>query len=176
VSPISATSQPRPARVLLVEDSAEYRTMLRALLSRHEDLSVVGEAADGQEALGVVQRVAPDVVVTDLQMPGTGGLELTRLLRASRPDLPIVMLTGFPGPDVMDEAFSAGVSAFLEKATGAVQLPALLRDVLASVERGEVARRGGTSCDGTSRDGTGRDGTGRDGAGPRRGQPAATRR
>jgi two-component system, NarL family, response regulator DesR len=158
VPPISASRHPRPARILLVEDSAGFRTMLRALLARHEDLSVVGEAADGDEALAAVARTAPDVVVTDLQMPGTDGIELTRLLRASRPDLPVVMLTGFPGPDVMDEAFSAGVSAFLEKATGVAQLPGLLRDVLASVDRIEVARdatRGGEAVGGVRVSGPG---------------------
>jgi CheY-like chemotaxis protein len=175
VSPISAASQPRPARVLLVEDSAAYRTMLRMLLTRHGDLAVVAEAGDGAEALAVAQRTALDVVVTDLQMPGTDGLELTRLLRASRPDLPIVMLTGFPGPEVMDEAFSAGVSAFLEKATGAAQLPGLLRDVLASAERGEVARRDADRRDAPRRDGADRDGPGRDGTDRRLDRPAARR-
>jgi two-component system, NarL family, response regulator DesR len=138
VPPTPATSSQRPAKVLLVEDSAEFRTMLRALLSRHEDLTVVAEAGDGEAGLAAARHHAPDVVVTDLQMPGVDGLELTRLLQASQPSLPIVMLTGFPGPDVMDEAFSAGVTAFLEKATGTMQLPDLLRDVLASAHRVEV--------------------------------------
>lgn len=136
--PISTPSSKRPARVLLVEDSAEFRIMLRAMLSRHEDLTVVAEAGDGAAGLTAAQQHAPDVVVTDLQMPGTDGLELTRLLRAWQPDLPIVMLTGFPGPNIMDDAFSAGVSAFLEKASGTMQLPELLRDVLAAAERDEV--------------------------------------
>jgi DNA-binding NarL/FixJ family response regulator len=120
-----------PHRIVLVDDSIEFRGMLRTLLGCHADLHVVGEAADGLAAVTTVAQHAPDVVVTDLQMPGLDGIALTRSLRLSHPGLPVVMLTGFPGPDAMDEAFSAGVTAFLDKRTGVAQLADLLRDVLA---------------------------------------------
>lgn len=69
-------------------------------------------------------------MVTDLQMPGVDGLELTRLLRASHAEVPVVMLTAFPGPEIIGQAFDAGVSAFLEKTAGVTQLADILQSVL----------------------------------------------
>lgn len=116
---------------MLVDDEPRFRTLLRTLFGRTEEFAVVGEADDGDAAISVVQQHTPDVVVTDLQMPASDGLELTRSLRATHPDLPIVMLTGFPGPDAMLAAFTAGVTAFLDKGE-ALELPTLLRDLLTS--------------------------------------------
>lgn len=144
---IAPSSARRPARVLLVEDAPEFRAILRTILGQHPDLSVVAEADDGVAGLAAARQLAPDVVVTDLQMPKMDGLELTRQLRAWQPDLPIVMLTAFPGPAIMDDAFCAGVNAFLEKSSGTHELPALLRDVLASA--GFVPPAPGTHAPGT---------------------------
>jgi two-component system, NarL family, response regulator DesR len=137
------SSAPVPRRVVIVDDAPEFRALLRAVLAREADLTVVAVAADGEEGLTAVHGHAPDVVVTDLQMPGMDGLEFTRVLRRLRPDLPIVMVTGFPGPEAMDAAFDAGVTAFLEKATGVERLAALVRDVLAGddlIDVSDVAR------------------------------------
>lgn len=129
--PIPPVPSGRPGRVVIVDDAPEYRTLLRTVLSQEEDLTVVAVAADGEEGLMAVHGHTPDVVVTDLQMPGMDGLEFTRVLRQVRPDLPIVMVTGYPGPEAMDAAFDAGVTAFLEKSTGVERLAGLVRDVLA---------------------------------------------
>lgn len=126
-------------RVVIVDDAPEYRTLLRAVLSGEDDLTVVAVAADGEEGLTAVHGHSPDVVVTDLQMPGMDGLELTRVLRQVRPDLPVIMVTGYPGPEAMDAAFEAGVSAFLEKSSGVERLASLVRDVLAGDELVDVA-------------------------------------
>jgi two-component system, NarL family, response regulator DesR len=130
----------RVGRVVIIDDAPEYRLLLRTVLSREDDLSVVAVAADGEEGLMAVHGHDPDVVVTDLQMPGLDGLELTRVLRRTHPDLPIVMVTGFPGPEAMDAAFDAGVTAFLEKSTGVERLAGLVRDVLAGEAIVDVTR------------------------------------
>lgn len=125
------TSQHRHRfRAVLVEDSPGFRTVLHALLRARCDVTVVAEASDGAQGLARVREHAPDVVITDFQMPITDGIEMTRTLRGERPDVPVIMLTGFPGPELMAQAFEAGVTAFLDKGSAVDQLPALLREVL----------------------------------------------
>jgi two-component system, NarL family, response regulator DesR len=118
-----------PARLVVVDDAVEFRQLLRALFAAHEDLTVVGEAGNGPAAVAEVERHEPDLVVTDLQMPGGDGLELARTLRDTRPDLPIVMVTAVPGPEAEEAAIEAGVTAFVHK-VAASTLPDLVRRAL----------------------------------------------
>jgi two-component system, NarL family, response regulator DesR len=118
-----------PARLVVVDDAVEFRQLLRALFAAHEDLMVVAEAGSGPAAVAEVERHEPDLVVTDLQMPGGDGLELARTLRDTRPDLPIVMVTAVPGPEAEEAALAAGVTAFVDK-VAASTLPDLVRRTL----------------------------------------------
>lgn len=120
------------ARLVVVDDSTEYRTLLSLVLGGHPRFEVVAQAADGAEGLAAVADLAPDVVVTDLQMPKVDGMELTRALRRTHADLPVVMVTGVPGDEVAARAYRAGVTAFLPK-TGS---PDRLLDVLTAVVAG----------------------------------------
>jgi two-component system, NarL family, response regulator DesR len=133
-----------PARLVVVDDAVEFRLLLRVLFRQHDDLMVVAEAADGPAGVIEVERHEPDLVVTDLQMPGGDGLELTRTLRSSRPDLPIVMLTAVPGRAVEDDARAAGVTAFLDK-VAATTLPDLVRRTLRCTGRLTVSDGAGGS-------------------------------
>jgi DNA-binding NarL/FixJ family response regulator len=108
----------RMIRVLLVDDDALVRAGLRMMLASAADIEIVGEAADGGEVVGLVERYAPDLVLMDIRMPTVDGLEATRLLRArphGRPE--IVMLTTFTTDDYVLRALQAGAAGFLVKHT-----------------------------------------------------------
>jgi response regulator NasT len=100
-------------RVLLVDDEAIIRMGMRAML---EDLGyqIVGEAADGQEAIEKVAALDPDVVIMDIKMPGMDGLEATRRIMATHP-VPIIVLTAYNQRSLVEEAADAGVLAYLMK-------------------------------------------------------------
>ena len=100
-------------RVLLVDDEALIRMGMRVML---QDLGyeVVGEAADGQEAIEKVAALDPDVVIMDIKMPGMDGLEATRRIMAAHP-APIIVLTAYHQRGLVEEAARAGVLAYLMK-------------------------------------------------------------
>lgn len=87
--------------VLVVDDQQLLRRGLRLLLGTEPGLEVVGEAADGREALAMVERFRPDVVLTDARMPGMDGLELVRALAALDPPVTAVVLTTFDDEDIV---------------------------------------------------------------------------
>jgi DNA-binding NarL/FixJ family response regulator len=102
-------------RVLLVDDHAMVRRGLRDFLGMFEDIEVVGEASDGQEALEATALLRPDVVVMDLNLPRLDGVEATRELRATRPEVEVVALTGFVEESRVMAAIEAGAAGFLLK-------------------------------------------------------------
>ena len=108
-------------RVLLVDDHAMVRSGFAMVLSVEDDVEVVGEAADGQQALEMARATRPDVVLMDVQMPRMDGLEATRHLVAE--DLGhVVIVTTFDRDDYLFEALQAGASGFLLKNAGPEQL------------------------------------------------------
>ncbi len=130
-------------RVLLVDDHPVFRHGLRALLEAVEDVEVVGEGAGGEEALGLVDQAAPDVVVMDLNMPGMSGVEATRRILEQAPDLGVLVLTMFEDDESVFAAMRAGARGYLVKGADS---PEVVRAITA-VARGEaifgpsVARR-----------------------------------
>jgi len=106
-------------RVLLADDQALVRAGFRALLDAQGDIEVVGEANDGEEAIRLAAQLVPDVVLMDIRMPGTDGLEATRrILRDARLDrVRIVILTTFDVDEYVFEALRVGASGFLVKDT-----------------------------------------------------------
>jgi DNA-binding NarL/FixJ family response regulator len=117
--------------VLVADDQALVRDGFRAIIDREPDLAVVGEAADGVEALELAARLCPQVVLMDIRMPRIDGLEATRqLLR--RPDPPrVLVLTTFDRNDWVYEALKAGASGFLLKDVRSSQLTDAIRTVAA---------------------------------------------
>lgn len=116
-------------RVVLVDDQALFRAGVRMLVSSQPDMDVVGEAGDGQEALEVVARTHPDVVLMDIRMPVMDGLTATAQLLA-RPDAPrIVMLTTFDLDEAAARAIQRGASGFLLKDADPEFLLAAIRTV-----------------------------------------------
>jgi DNA-binding NarL/FixJ family response regulator len=120
-------------RVLLVDDQALVRAGFRALLDAQEDIEVVGEADDGEEAVRLARDQTPDVVLMDIRMPGMDGLEATRIIVAD-PELNavrIVILTTFDLDEYVFEALRVGASGFLVKNTEPAELVHAVRAVAA---------------------------------------------
>lgn len=119
-------------RVLLVDDQAMVRSGLRMILESERDLEVVGEAGDGQEALIEARRLAPDVVLMDVRMPGVDGLEGTRrIMTQLSPPPRVLVLTTFDLDEYVYGALQAGASGFLLKDAPADELVAAVRVVAA---------------------------------------------
>jgi DNA-binding NarL/FixJ family response regulator len=118
-------------KVLLADDQALLRAGFRALLDAQSDITVVGEAIDGADAVRQAQRDRPDVVLMDIRMPGTDGLEATRriALDPELADVRIIILTTFDLDEYVFEAIRAGASGFLVKDTEPVELLRAVRAV-----------------------------------------------
>lgn len=95
------------------------------ILQAEPDLTVVGEAADGRAAIAVVNQVNPDVVLTDVRMPGMGGIEATRRLRCRWPDLRVIVLSVYA--DEVERALAAGAERFLLKGSPAAEIVGAIR-------------------------------------------------
>ncbi|MEV4702209.1 response regulator transcription factor [Actinoplanes sp. NPDC049316] len=102
-------------RVLLVDDQPLIRAGLRMLCEAEADLAVVGEAADGRDAIELAARLTPDVIVMDLRMPGVDGITATRRVLAARPATRVLVLTTFGDDDHLYPALTAGACGFLLK-------------------------------------------------------------
>lgn len=121
----------RPVRVVVVDDHAIVRDGLAALLSALDGIEVVGTAADGRAALHVVADVRPDVVVMDIQMPQLDGIEATRFITGTHPDVRVVMLTMNEDDDTVFSAIRAGASGYLLKGSGAEEVLRAVRSAAA---------------------------------------------
>jgi DNA-binding NarL/FixJ family response regulator len=102
-------------RVVLADDQPLVRTGLRMILSAVDDIEVVGEAADGAEAISACAELSPDVVLMDVRMPNVDGIDATRAVTATDPPPRVLVLTTFDLDDVVYEALRAGASGFLLK-------------------------------------------------------------
>jgi DNA-binding NarL/FixJ family response regulator len=115
--------------VLIADDQALMRAGFRMILEAEPDLEVVGEAANGHEAVAEAGRLRPDVVLMDVRMPEMDGIEATRRLLNGNDDTKVVMLTTFDMDEYVYEAFRAGASGFLVKDVPPEQLVAGIRSV-----------------------------------------------
>lgn len=116
-------------RVLLAEDQALVLGALAALLDTEPDIEVVGRAAHGSEALRLARELDPDLVVTDIEMPGMTGLELAQALREAGHRARVVIVTTFARPGYLRRALEAGAAGYLLKDARAEELAEALRTV-----------------------------------------------
>jgi DNA-binding NarL/FixJ family response regulator len=118
-------------RVILVDDQALVRGGFRMILDAQPDIDVVGEAANGREALALVRELAPDLVLMDVRMPELDGIEATQRLLSERPEARVLMLTTFDLDEYVYRALRAGAAGFLLKNVPPEELIAAVRAIAA---------------------------------------------
>jgi two-component system response regulator NreC len=116
-------------RLLVVDDHAVMRDGIRALLSLHEDIEIVGEAATGQEAIEKARDLTPDVIIMDIAMPGMDGLEATRRILKANPREKILVLTQHDDKEYILSAIKAGSSGYVPKRALGSELVSAIRAV-----------------------------------------------
>lgn len=135
-------------RIILVDDHEVVRIGLRALLTRHSQFEIIDEASTANEAIEKSLRLKPDIVVMDIRLPGTSGIEACRAIVAQQPSTKVIMLTSFAEDEMLFDAIAAGASGYVLKQIGSGELvhalevvgrgeslidPALMQKVLARV-------------------------------------------
>lgn len=117
--------------VVVADDDLDYRYFVRFLLApMAETVIIVGEAGGGEEALSLVLRKRPDIVVADLLMPRLNGIELTRRIKQELPDTKIILMTAYPGEANRRLAFVGGADGFLDKTALVTDLLPAIRDII----------------------------------------------
>ena len=124
----------RDLRILLVDDHEVVRLGLKALLSRHPQIEVIGEAGTAEEALVKARVHKPDVVVMDVRLPGKSGIDATRDIVAALPNTKVIILTSFGDDDLLMNAVAAGATGYVLKQIGSDDLVRALE----AVGRGEA--------------------------------------
>lgn len=119
-----------PVRVMLVDDHVFWRRGVRQIIDAEDDMTVVGEASDGEEGLRVANSSRPDVILMDVNMPRMNGVEATRAIAADQPDARIVMLTVSDTDENLFESIKAGAIGFLTKDVSPELLTKAIRDTM----------------------------------------------
>ncbi len=116
-------------RVMIADDHARFREGLRVMLRREEELTVVGEAADGDQAVTLAADLQPDVVLMDLQMPGMHGVAATRQIIETSPHIRVLVLTMYEDDDMVFAALHAGARGYVLKGADKAELLRAIRGV-----------------------------------------------
>ncbi len=117
-------------RVLIADDHPVVRAGLKAMLESHNDMAIVGEAKDAQEAVQLASTLEWDVAVIDFSMPGASGVEVVQTIKRSEPDRPILMLSMYPESAHATQVFRAGASGYLNKDSAEEELAGAIRKVV----------------------------------------------
>lgn len=120
-------NESKPIRVMLVDDHQMVRNGLKTFLLVHDDLELVGEASNGEQALTTFERVDPDVILMDMKMPRMDGVEATQALLKRDPDVRIIALTSFKDEDLIRKALEAGAMGYLLKDVDVDELAEAIR-------------------------------------------------
>ena len=130
-------------RIVLADDHAAFRDGLRALLTTIEGMTVIGQAATGEEAVARARALQPDVVLMDLNMPGLDGIEATRRIVATSPHIAILVLTMYEDDESVFAALRAGAHGYLLKGADRVEIARAIRSVASgeAIFGSNIARR-----------------------------------
>jgi len=116
-------------RILIADDDHGFRVFIRRILESQRDLTVVGEAMDGEEAVRKTHKVQPDVVLMDMDLPGIDGLEVTRRIKAVFPKTPVILFSALDGRAYREAAARSGADDFLPKLAPLSRMLASIRRV-----------------------------------------------
>jgi DNA-binding NarL/FixJ family response regulator len=116
-------------RVIIAEDHAVVREGTRQIIERQEDIEVVGEAANGAEAVALVERVNPDVAIVDISMPVMSGIEATEKIKATRPGTAVLILTAYDDDQYIFALLAAGAAGYLLKDVPSAEVVRAIRSV-----------------------------------------------
>jgi DNA-binding NarL/FixJ family response regulator len=116
-------------RILIADDHAVVRAGIRQFIAGHDDLKVVGEAANGAEVIDYVRKVELDLVVLDISMPGRSGIDTLKSLKQVRPELPVLILSGFAEEQYAINLLRAGAAGYINKEAAPAQLVTAIRTV-----------------------------------------------
>lgn len=122
-------NSPSKIRVVIAEDHAVVREGTRELLEREEDIEVIGEAADGAEAVAQVEQLDPDVAIVDISMPVMGGIEATERIKALRPGTAVLILTAYDDDQYVFALLGAGAAGYLLKDVPSTEVVRAVRSV-----------------------------------------------
>src|SRR3981081_3990617 len=125
------TARAAASRIVVADDHDLARAGVRGLLSGERGLEVVGEAANGREALAVCRRTRPDLVLTDVRMPDMDGLTVTRAIKDESPMTSVILFTMYESADYLIEALKAGAAGYLLKGASKREIVTTVRQVLA---------------------------------------------
>ncbi len=128
---MSTVSKNQRIRLILADDHAMVRTGTRELLEQQPDFDIVGEAADGVEAVDLAHRLQPDVAVMDVRMPRMSGVEATRRIKSECPDVKVLILTAHDDDEYVFALLQAGASGYLMKTADIEELVKAIRTVAA---------------------------------------------
>lgn len=121
---------PLPARILLIDNHRLFNDALKILLNEQPDLTVCGQVFQASEALPAIQRTSPHLILLDINLQGTNGIDLGKVISSSYSDVRILMLTTYNHPKLLDETRRAGLHGYLLKDATTIDLLRAIRDVL----------------------------------------------
>lgn len=124
-----------PIKVLLVDDHAVVRSGLGAVLSAYDDMTLVGEAGNGEEAVRLCEKRQPDVILMDLLMPVMDGVAATAAIKSKWPEINIIALTSFKEKEMVEGALKAGAMSYLLKNVSAQELVTAIRGAISGQSR-----------------------------------------
>ena len=136
-----ASAQHKPKTILIADDSAMIRTMIRQAVERDTEFAVCGEAVDGTQAVTMAKELAPDLIILDVRMPGLNGMEVAGVLRYALPRLRIALVTMYAEDLGSNFTSLFGIDAVLAKANGLTELTEQLRNLLAD-RKPDIATQG----------------------------------
>ncbi|MFZ2853671.1 MAG: response regulator [Rhodocyclaceae bacterium] len=122
-----------PAKILIVDDNDLMRTLLRSIL-RNENYQIIGETRNGALAVEFIERNKPDLICMDVMMPEMDGLEALKAIKEMHPEIAIVMITGNPSVDNVQESIQSGANGFIVKPFNAAKVLDTLKQALGTAK------------------------------------------